>query len=368
MSKLEKLDKNFIIEDRVERDDIVWYNVREADVDIYGLYNPRTEDIFRRLPLDVAEATSKGVTNLSRYTAGGRVRFMTDSEFVAIRCTRPKRASIMCHIPYLGSSGFDCYQKDGDRYIYSGSFLPPEKVFEGYESITHMEGEAYLCMKKMRDITINMPPYDRVNDLWIGLQKDAVLTRGGKYRYEKPVVYYGNSVTQGGCVSRPGNVDSAMLSRELDFDYINLGFSGSGKGEKTMADYIASLDMSVFVMDYDYNSAVEDLDYTHKRLYDTVRAANPTVPIIMNTRRGLEFTPSEQAECRQRWDIIMKNFERAKSFGDERVFMLDSREIFKDYGENDCFVDGAHPTDLGFWLIAEAMKPILKHCLELSET
>ena len=368
MADLSKLDKNFVIIDRVERDDIEWHNVRTADVDIYGLYNPRTEEIFRRLPADVAEATSSHVATLAQYTAGGRVRFRTDSEFVAIRMTRPMRKTVMSHMPYMGSSGFDCYQKQGDTYYYSGSFLPPAKVFEGYESITHMEGEKHLYLRQMRDITINMPPYDRVTDLWIGLQKDAVLLPGGKYKYEKPVVYYGNSVTQGGCVSRPGNVDSAILSRELDFDYINLGFSGSGKGEKPMADYIAGLDMSVFVMDYDYNSSVEDLEFTHWRLYETVRAAHPMVPIIMNCRRGLEITPSEQAEAWQRRDIILKNLQKAKDTGDDRVFFLDSREIFKDYGENDCFVDGAHPTDLGFWLIARAMKPILKHCLELSET
>lgn len=367
MSDLSKVDKNFIISASVNREDVVWHNVRTADVDIYGLYNPREEEIFRRMPADVAEATSKSVASLARYTAGGRVRFMTDSEFVAIRMTRPLRKTIMSHITYVGCSGFDCYQKDGDNYIYSGTFKPPAKRFEGYESINHFQGTKFVESKIMRDVTVNFPLYDRVDELWIGVREGSVLTHGGKYKYEKPVVYYGNSATQGGCTSRPGTTDSAMLSRELDFDYVNLGFSGSGKGEKEMADYIASLDMSVFVMDYDYNSAFEDLEFTHRRLYDTVREKNPTVPIIMNCRRGLEFTPSDQAQTWARRDIILKNFQRAKDMGDDRVFFLDSREIFKDFGENNCFVDGAHPTDLGFWLIARAMKPILQHCLELSE-
>ena len=368
MSDLSKLDKNFIIEEAIDQPDVVWHNVRTADVDIYGLYNPRTEEIFRRMPADEAEATSKSVATLAQYTAGGRVRFTTDSEYVAIRMTRPLRKTIMSHITYVGCSGFDIYQKTGSDYIYSGTFKPPAKRFEGYESLLHMEGKKFQDVRKMRDITINMPLYDRVTDLWIGLQKDAVLMPGGKYKYEKPVVYYGNSVTQGGCACRPGTTDFAMLSRELDFDYVNLGFSGSGKGELPMAEYVANMDMSVFVMDYDENSPMEDLEFTHRRMYDMVREKHPKVPIIMNCRRGLELKPSEQKETWARRDIILKNFQRAKDLGDDRVFFLDSREIFKEFGENNCFVDGAHPTDLGFWLIARAMKPILKHCLELSET
>lgn len=367
MANLSNIDKNFIIKDSVEQDDIVWYNVREADVDIYGLYNPRTEDIFRRMPADVAMATSKSVGTLVQYTAGGRVRFMTDSEYVAIRMTRPLRKTIMSHITYVGCSGFDCYQKDGNDYIFSGIFKPPAKRFESYESITHFNGKKFTDLKKLRDVIINMPLYDRVTDLWIGLREGSVLKPGGKYRYEKPVVYYGNSVTQGGCASRPGTTDSAILSRELDFDYVNLGFSGSGKGELPMAEYIANMDMSVLVMDYDENSPIEDLEFTHRRLYDMVREKHPKVPIIMNSRRALKLTPSQQAETWARRDIILGNLQRAKDMGDNRVFFLDSREIFKDYGENNCFVDGAHPTDLGFWLIAQAMKPIVKHCLELSE-
>lgn len=360
MSDLSKVDNNFRLVHCVKEHDIVWHDVRTAELDIYGLYNPRTEEIFRRMPDEVAAEVSTGVRSLVQNTCGGRIRFKTDSEYIAIRCTRPLRKSIMPHITYLGCSGFDAYWKEDGQYTYCGSFLPPTEIAEGFESILHFEN------RKMRDITINFPLYDRVTDLYLGLQDDAVLTHGDKYKYQVPVVYYGNSCTQGGCACRPGNMDSSILSRELDFDYVNLGFSGSGKGELPMAEYLAKLDMSVFVMDYDENSPVADLEFTHRRMYDMVRQAHPEVPIIFNSRRGLELLPSEQAETWVRRDIIIGNLERAKSLGDDRVFFLDGRTIFKDYGENNCTVDGAHPTDLGFWLIAQAMKPILQKCLELN--
>ena len=115
MADLSKIDKNFVIETSIDKEDLVWHNVRTADVDIYGLYNPRTEDIFRRMPANVAEATSKSVATLVQYTAGGRVRFQTDSEYIAIRMTRPIRKTIMSHITYLGCSGFDAYWKEDGR-------------------------------------------------------------------------------------------------------------------------------------------------------------------------------------------------------------------------------------------------------------
>ena len=128
------------------------------------------------------------------------------------------------------------------------TFVPKVKIADGYESVIDL-GET-----KMRQITINFPLYSAVSSLEIGLQETAVVESPTPYRVETPVVFYGSSITQGGCASRPGNCYTAVLSRRLDFDHVNLGFSGSGKAEQEMADYIAGLDMSVFVYDYDHNA------------------------------------------------------------------------------------------------------------------
>ena len=96
---------------------------------------------------------------------------------------------------------------------------------------------------------IHFPLYDNVDELWIGIEKNATLQEGGQYRSLAPVIYYGSSITQGGCASRPGNAYPAIISRQLNCDFRNLGFSGSSRGEQISAQYIAEQPMCVFVMD-----------------------------------------------------------------------------------------------------------------------
>ena len=96
--------------------------------------------------------------------------------------------------------------------------------------------------------------YDSVDELLVGLQPGAVLQGGGSYRAAAPVAFYGSSITQGGCASRPGNSYQAVISRMLNCDYRNFGWSGSAHGELAMAQYIAQQPMSLFFLDYDHNS------------------------------------------------------------------------------------------------------------------
>lgn len=355
-----QIDKKLSIAECVNEPDIQYYDVRTtSQIDIYGLYNPREEKTYRRMPDDVAQSVSKSVGILSTYTAGGRLRFKTDSEYVALRCIRPPRASIMSHITFLGCSGFDLYEYVDGRFEYLDSFVPPAKLNDGFESVIHLEE------RRERDLLIHFPLYDRVHDLYLGLQEDATLLNGSKYTYEKPVVYYGSSVTEGGCACRPGTTDSAFLSRWLNFDFVNLGMSGSAKGEPEMAEYIANMDMSVFVYDYDQNSDYANLERTHWEMYKTIRKAQPNLPIIMASKKTRNVKPTDVKETFLRREAIMRNFEKAKAEGDERVFFLDGLTAFQDHGGDDCTVDGSHPTDLGFYLIAKAFEPFVKQALEL---
>lgn len=354
-----QIDKKLNIEESVHEADIKYYDTRTAPVDFYGLYNPREEKAFCRMPLDKAKAVSGSVGVLSTYTAGGRIRFKTNSEYVAIRCVRPPRASIMSHITFLGCSGFDVYEYIDGKFQYLDSLVPPAKLTDGYESVVHFE------TRREREIMLHFPLYDRITDLYLGLQEDATLSHGSKYTYETPVVYYGSSVTQGGCAARPGTTDSAFLSRWLDFDFVNLGFSGSAKGEQAIADYIAGLNMSVFVYDYDQNSEYKNLEETHWNMYKTIRKAQPKLPIIMASKKTLYVKPSEREETFLRREAIIRNFERAKAEGDDRVWFLDGLTVFANHGGDECTVDGSHPTDLGFYLIAKAFEPFVKNALSL---
>ena len=340
MSNIENIDKNFKIETKIDKPDIEFHSARSAPFRIYGVFHQ--DGKFRRMPEEVAKKVSPGVHFLHANTAGGRVRFMTNSPYVAISA-KMTGITRMDHFPLCGSAGFDLYA-DG---VYVKTFRPPYYMEDGYESIIEL-GEA-----KMREIIIHFPLYSDVCELFIGLARESEILASPTYRVEKPVVFYGSSVTQGGCASRPGTCYQGFLSRWLDFDYINLGFSGNARGEDEMADYIASLDMSAFVCDYDYNTpSAEHLEKTHEKLFMKVRMAHPDLPIILVTRPKPIYTKGEDLDC---LEVIRKTYENALARGDKKVSFIDGRTMFALAGTEGT-VDSVHPTDLGFLSMAERIR------------
>lgn len=362
MSKIGEIDKNLAVPGTIQGENLNFYNVRHDPFAIYGLLPGREGEPFRRLPLEVAEKTSPGVRALHTNTSGGRVRFKTDSSRIAIRAVMPNKC-LMAHMPFLGSSGFDLYVTEGSTYLYKGSFMPPVNREGSYESLINLE------TREMRDITINFPLYDGVDELYIGLEPDAALEEGGTYRPERPIIYYGSSITQGGCASRPGNCYSNIITRNLNIDHVNLGFSGNAKGEQVMADYIAVQPMSLFFMDYDHNApSVEHLEKTHEAFYLTIREKNPDLPIIMATKTDTLRVPSYAELTWKRRDIILKTYDNALKRGDKQVRFIDGRTVFDEAGRlgiaaDSCAVDGCHPNDLGFACMAKVFGEVIRASL-----
>lgn len=362
MSKIGEIDKNLAVIGTIQGESLSFYNVRHNPFMIYGLLSGREGEPFRRLPLEVAEKIGPGVMALHTNTSGGRVRFKTDSSRIAIRAVMPKKC-LMAHMPFLGSSGFDLYVAESSTYLYKGSFMPPVNREGGYESLINLE------TREMRDITINFPLYDGVDELYIGLEPDAALEEGGTYRPEWPIIYYGSSITQGGCASRPGNSYSNIITRNLNIDHVNLGFSGNAKGEPVMAEYIAAQPMSLFFMDYDHNApSVEHLEKTHEAFFLTIREKNPDLPIIMATKTDTLRVPNYAELTWKRRDIILKTYENALNRGDKQVWFIDGRTVFDEAGRlgitaDSCAVDGCHPNDLGFACMAKVFGEAIRTAL-----
>ena len=192
--------------------------------------------------------------------------------------------------------------------------------------------------------------------LYIGLRKDAYLGEPAPYLHKTPVVYYGSSITQGGCASRPGLSYQSILSRKLDTEYVNLGFSGSCKAEDAMIRYLCEQEMSVFVYDYDHNAPTpEYLAETHEKLYKALRFTKPDLPIVLMSRP--KFTLNE--DDRRRLRIIEKTYDNAKAAGDDNIYLLDGPTLMALAGDEGT-VDGCHPNDLGFFSMAAALEPVLR--------
>lgn len=339
MKTISEIDTNFKIDTKIEKEGIRFFDCLDKMFKLYGVFFENGK--FRRMPENVAKSVSEGVYLLHTNTAGGRVRFRTDSKYVAVSAVIPSYGERMPHITFCGSSGFDLYV--GTEY--EGTFMPPWTTVDSYESIIEFK------TAEMRDITINFPLYNDVEKLYIGLDKNASVEEAEPYKYDTPVVYYGSSITQGGCASRAGTSYQGFISRRFNCDYVNLGFSGNAKAEDEIADYIKNLDMKLFVYDYDHNApSAEHLEKTHARMFQTIRKANPTLPIIMMARP--KFEPDENEMIRK--EIVKKTYTDAVAAGDKNVYYIDGKELVS-YCGNEGTVDRVHPTDFGFASMAKIL-------------
>lgn len=342
MIDITKIDYNFIVNATIRKEGLAFYNADIAPFKVYGV--KKDDGRYRRMPETVAASVSEGVHGLSYHTAGGCVRFRTNSDKIAI-IAKMDHIGKMPHFPLTGSAGFDLY--DGTNYV--NTFVPPLDMTDGYESTLTLPD------KQWRDITINFPLYSGVLELHIGLTEDAQVEAPKPYALEKPIVYYGSSITQGGCASRPGTAYQAFITRRFNVEHVNLGFSGSAKGEPEMIEYLASLDMAAFVLDYDANApTAEHLQNTHEKLFKAVRATHPDLPIIMLPRPSYTRSPEQLA----RRDIIKTTYENALAAGDKNVWFIDA-DVLLALAKDDATVDRSHPTDFGFYSMALAVGDVI---------
>lgn len=334
---IEKLDKNMKVNTKIQEKNLCVYNIDDEPFELLGVQ--RDGDIYVRMDLNVAKSVSQSVYDLAKHTSGGRVRFKTDSKFIALFCKVPA-VGTMRHMPKTGQCGFDVFA-DG---IFTTFVAPDDETPEEFEGIH------YFPDKKMREIVIGFPLYNTTNHLYLGLENGAAVEKCPPY--EKKVVFYGSSITQGACASRPGSSYASITARSLGWDFLNLGFSGNAKGETAMANYIKNLKMDVFVYDYDHNAPDSaHLEKTHKPFFDIIRAQNPSLPVIFMSRP--DFHNGSLEDNIKRKAVILNTFAKAMADGDKNVYFIDGNSLWGEYGYDCCTVDGCHPTDLGMWRMAE---------------
>ena len=289
-----------------------------------------------------------------RECTGGRVRFTTDSQYVAIRAEyiNVGRSS---YLTLASSAGFDLYEDTPEDSRFIRPLLPPYDLKDSYEQIQR------FATRKLRSFTINFPVHSVVKNLYVGLQQDAVLQPGRPYRDLKPIIFYGSSIVHGTAATRPGLTYENIISRKLKMDFVNYGFSGQAKGEPAIAEYLAEQPMSIFVCDYDHNAPnVEHLAKTHFPFYEIIRAKNPDVPYVMISRPNVATNPDSAIERR---DVVIDSFRKARTAGDKNVYYIDGETFFLGEFENECTMDGVHPNDLGFTLMANSIGRVLTHIL-----
>lgn len=329
-----------------------WINFPDDRLKVYGLaWFKENKPSLCRLPIRLKDTFRPPVWDLAQDPAGGRIRFRTDSTFVGIKAKSPD-SWVMNHITRIGQSGFDVYV---DNY-FMGSVSPDDEL--------NIKAEWHIAAKpKMRDITIHMPLYKSVTIESIGIDDNAKIEPPSQFALDKPVLFYGTSITQGGCADTPGTSYQNFISRWLNVDFINLGFSGNGLGEPELAVAIGEVDCSCIVIDHWAN---KDKDYKKNlpEFIGPIRENHPKIPIIVVA--PFYFTNEEtDPELHQFQRDAAESFVKKMNFeGDKAMYCFDGRKMISretGYG----LVDGVHATSLGFYFIAKGFTPFLKKVLDL---
>lgn len=342
--KIEEIDKNFAKENgKTEGKNI--YQIPHAAFALHGVFYDTENACFSRVPFEIAQKVNAGVAELSRHTAGGRLCFSTDTKSMQITA-QYKDLWIMSHMPLTGSGSFTLCEVEGGGERFIGNFMPISTDKQGFTATLSLRGE------KMRNYVLYFPLYNDVKSLSVLLDEGARVEKYNPYRNVKPILYYGSSITQGGCANRTDSAYQALICKKNRIDFINLGFSGSAKGETEMVDYLASIDCSIFVCDYDHNAPdAIYLQDTHFRLYQRYRERRPETPILFITKPDWR----RDKEGEQRHKIIKNTYLQAKKLGDNRVYFLSGKTFFGKKDSAEYTVDGCHPTDSGFKRMAEVI-------------
>lgn len=311
--------------------------------------------VLRRFPARLKDTFRAPVWSLAQQPSGGRIRFRTDSLEVAIVAQSPD-TSVMFHITSIGQNGFDIYV-DGE-YLSSAA---PDK--EGKIVKSWVVGRE----RKLRDISIYLPLYKGVTVKEIVVEPKARIEAPAAFALTKPVVHYGSSITQGGCASNPGLSCQAIVSRWLNVDFVSLGFSGNGLGEPAVAQAIAEIDASCYVLDYWGNPSPQVYRDTLPSFVDMLRSKHPRTPIIVPGPFyfAAEALGGSVADTQNEKRRIAREFvEHRRRAGDKFITHVDGFEMLaRDQVAG--LVDGVHANSLGFYFCAKGLEPHLRRALNL---
>ena len=354
---LEKLDPALAA--KAPDSDLLWYNAELLTVEGKGWTD--TKRFFDRFPGKAEGVVRPPVWSLSRHSAGMAIRFMSDTTSIAARWTVSSDRLAMAHMPATGVSGLDLYVKDGSTWRWTGAGRPGS-------GRTHEAQLAGGIPEGVHEYLLYLPLYNGTDSLEIGIPSEAMLAKGPARApgHDKPICFYGTSITQGGCASRPGMTYAAILGRRLDCPAMNFGFSGNGKMEPEVGALLAELDAAAYVINCAPNMTPDVIAECAGPLVRQLRTAHPDTPILLVGQCFYQagyFLPASRNSAVDKNDAVRKAYENLKAAGVGKLSFVDGMALYGDDGE--ATVDGTHATDLGFMRAADALESALRQALGL---
>ena len=352
--------------------ELKYYDVRELGLPVLGKgfddcvreNDTISDGFYTRLPADLQGVVRKAVWDLGQNSAGLAIRFRTNSKCIGAEW-RPLNNFGMSHMTPTGVRGLDLYALVDGEWLFVGAGQPNGKKSRNV-FIRKMNGE-------MREYIMYLPLYDGVINLSIGIDSTAVIEKphvADLVPSEKnlPIVFYGTSVTQGGCATRPGMAYPSIIERKLHRETVNLGFSGNGRMDKCLGEKIAKIPASMYVIDCLANCTSQIVKDSTEHFIRAIVEANPDVPVLMVSNYCYPYqyldaqfqidTPEENAI----WKEFAQKF-RKEGYKNVRYIDAYAKGNMKKSPigpDHEGTVDGVHMTDLGFLRFADFLIKYIK--------
>ena len=337
---------------------VVWRDL--ATLPLEGRAWSDVKHPYDRLPAKAEGVVRAPVWSLAHDSAGLSYRFVTDAPLIRARwkLRKPDRLA-MSHMAATGVSGLDLYVRDQGEWRWLAVGRPEDA---GTNERTLVRG----LKAATREYLLYLPLYNGVDSVEIGVPPGATFERApDRYATRKPIVFYGTSILQGGCASRPGMAYPSIVGRALDWPIVNLGFSGNGKTEPEVAQLLAELDPAASVLDSLPNLDVAQVQERVEPFVRALRLKHPRTPIVLvenvnYTDNG--FVEARRAKVAGANAILRQLYDTLKKAGDAHVHYVHASQLLGGDGEDT--VDGTHPTDLGFSRMAQGITPLIREALQ----
>ncbi len=333
-----------------------WHDVTQWGVEGRAWPDLERERWFDRLPVSAQGKVTPKVWDLSRDSAGMMVRFNTDATTIWAHYILRSEHLASPNMTAIGGSGIDLYARDeSGKWRWVGVAKPDKKEVK----------QALIggLAPGLREYAAYLPLYNGIETLAIGVPPGAKF-EGLPPRTEKPIVFYGTSITHGASASRPGMVHTAILGRHFDRPVVNLGFSGNGKMDAAVGEYLAKIDAAVFVIDCLPNMGPAEVREKCAPLVRQLKAAHPDTPVVLVEDRRWANTwirPERQKFHDENHAALRESFDALKKEGVTKLDYIPGDELIGDDAEGS--TDGSHPNDLGFVRQTAVFEPVLREAL-----
>lgn len=323
-----------------------------------------TDPVYVRLDSIQTLPLTPAVKGLSKHSAGIAVLFETNSTYIRARWTL-KNGLYYANITPIGHSGLDLYARRNGRWQWVGVGRPGDKTIQNEQVIiSNMD-------TTLKQFLLYLPTYNQLTSLEIGVAPDALMRKPVKAAIDttKKVVMYGSSILQGASASRPGMAYPAIISRRTGWDVVNLGFSGNGRMEFPVAELLATMPASCFVLDCIPNPSPAEI---RERAYPFIKhllTKRPEVPVLLIEtviRENGYWDQKVGEDTKLKNDAIRDAYTKLKAEGFKRLYYLPATDLVGH--DHEATADGVHLSDLGFMRQAEIVLPILQKLMKKSSS